>query len=149
MSVRRTRNHRKLYYCLFDPNTEHIVLDENGNETGEVVPHYGQAVEMWANISPAIGSAQFEQFGNLGNYDKVIVTTDMDCPIDESSVLFIDTEPEYTNFDTHTIVEGYALYADDEILTVRYELPKYNYIVKRVAVGLDAISIAVRKVEIS
>lgn len=146
--MRRTRNDTEFWYCLLDPTVEHAVLDEYGNETGEIVPHYEKAVPMYANVSPATGQAQTEQFGNLDNYDKVIVTRDMNCPIDEHSVLFIEKEPEYTDVTSHKIQEGNALYADDEIVEVTYSQPKYNYIVKRVAKSLNSISIAVRKVEI-
>lgn len=148
MSVRKTRNDRDFWYCLYDPNIEHMVIDENGHETGEIVPHYEEAVAFYANVSPASGQAQTEMFGGLDSYDKVIMTSDMDCPIDENTVLFIDKEPEYSDLLTHKIIEGNALYADDEVAEVEYELPKYDYIVKRVAKSLNNISIAVRKVEV-
>ena len=148
MSVRKTRNDTGFWYCLLDPTIEHAVIDEYGNETGEIIPHYEEAVSFDANISPATGQAQVEQFGNLDSYDKVIVTRDMNCPIDEHSVLFIEKEPEYTEVITHEIVEGQALYADDEIVEVAYQQPKNDYIVKRVAKSLNSISIAVRKVDV-
>lgn len=138
MSVRKTRNDTDFWFCQYDPSIRHIVVDENGNETGEVVPHYGEVNPFWANVSPAAGAAQFEQFGNMGNYDRVIVTRDMECPINENSVLFLDKEPEYTELETEG--EGGE--------TVTYLLPKYNYLVKSVARGLDAIAIAVRKVDV-
>ena len=122
--MRKTRNDSKFYYCLYAD--EETLTDENGNETGTRLV-YEQPVEMFANISPATGLAQTEQFGNLENYDKVIVTHDMECPIDENSVLFIDKEPEYS-------------LTDD---------PIYDYIVRRVAKSLNTISIAVRKVKVS
>ena len=142
------RNKTEFWYCLLIPNTQEAIVDENGNETGELIPSYKNAVSMRANISPATGQNQVEQFGNLDSYDKVIVTCDMSCPIDENTVLFIDKEPEYTEVQTHEIIEGQALYADDEIVEKTYELPKYNYIVKRVAKSLNGISIAVRKVDV-
>jgi len=142
------RNQTEFWYCLLNPNTQEAIVDENGNETGELIPSYKKAVSMRANISPATGQNQVEQFGNLDSYDKVIVTCDMSCPIDENTVLFIDKRPEYTNVQTHEIVEGQALYADDEVVEKTYELPKYNYIVKRVAKSLNGISIAVRKVDV-
>ena len=142
------RNQTEFWYCLLIPNTQEAVVDEYGNETGEMIPSYEEAVPMRANISPATGQNQVEQFGNLDSYDKVIVTCDMSCPIDENTVLFVDKEPEYTEVQTHEIVEGEALYADDEIVEKTYELPKYNYIVKRVAKSLNSISIAIRKVEV-
>lgn len=138
MSVRKTRNDTDFWYCQYDPSIQHIVIDENGNESGEIVPHYGEATPFWANVSPAAGAAQFEQFGNMGNYDRVIVTRDMECPINENSVLFLEKEPEYTELETD----------DGEGGTVTYLLPKYDYLVKNVAKGLDAIAIAIRKVDV-
>ena len=123
--VRRTRNDSPFYYCLYTDKTP--ILDDYGNDTGEYTVTYAAPVKTYANISPASGAAQTEQFGNLENYDKVIVTRDMDCPIDENSVLFIDKEPEY------------SLDGD----------PMYDYTVRRVAKSLNSISIAVRKVNVS
>ena len=142
------RNQTEFWYCLLIPNTQEAIVDEYGNETGELIPSYKKAVPMRANISPATGQNQVEQFGNLDSYDKVIATCDMGCQIDENTVLFIDKLPEYTEVQTHEIIEGQALYADDEVVEKTYELPKYNYIVKRVAKSLNGISIAVRKVDV-
>ncbi len=124
-NVRRTRNDSPFYYCLYSDKIP--IVDEYGNESGENRVVYEEPVKMYANISPASGAAQTEQFGNLENYDKVIVTRDMDCPIDENSVLFIDKEPEYS--------------LDDD--------PIYDYTVRRVAKSKNSISIAVRKVNVS
>lgn len=119
------RNKRKFWYCLYQDAEE--IYDEYGNATGEYVPSYSEAQEMYANVSPASGYAQTEQFGNLDSYDKVIVTDWVDCPIDENSVLFIDKEPE------HDASHG---------------LPLYDYTVRRVAKSLNSISIAVQKVDV-
>ena len=119
------RNKRSFYYCLFS-DTE-AIEDEYGNETGEPRVVYGEPVKMLANISQATGQSNTEQFGNLENYDKVLVTDDLNCPIDENSVLFIDKEPEY------------SLDGD----------PMYDYTVRRVAKSLNSVSIAVRKVNVS
>ena len=126
------RNQRKFYYCLY--SSESTVYDEYGNETGEPKVIYAAPVEMYANISQATGQTNIEQFGNLENYDKVIVTDDMECPIDEHSVLFIDKEPEFNE-----VTVGQ---------TTTYE-PVYDYTVKRVAKSLNSISIAIRKVDVS
>ena len=65
-------------------------------------------------------------FGNLESYDKVLITDDMNCPIDENTVLFIDKEPQVVK-----------------------DKPLYDYTVKRVAKSLNSISIAVSKVKVS
>lgn len=121
----RTRNDRPFWYCLYNDREE--MTDAEGYETGEKRVSYESAVQTWANISPASGSAQMEQFGPSENYDKVILTKDMSCPIDEHSVLFLDKEPEYTP-------DG---------------LPLYDYTVWRVAKSLHHIAYAVRKVNVS
>ena len=118
-------NKRPLYYCLYADKEE--IVDEYGNLSGESRVTYADPVQMLANISQATGQSNTEQFGNLENYDKVIVTDDLNCPIDENSVLFIDKEPEY------------SLDGD----------PMYDYTVRRVAKSLNSVSIAVRKVNVS
>ena len=141
------RNKQKFYYALYD-GTEPIT-DEYGNETGEPIVKYSEPVEMWANISTANGYAQTEQFGNLDSYDKVLVTDDLNCPIDEHSVLFIETVPATTEVTTHEVIESETVLGDDEIIPKTEEVPKYDYIVKRVAKSLNSISIAIRKVDVS
>jgi hypothetical protein len=149
MTVRKTRNDTTFFYCLLDPDVKEAILDEDGNETGETILHYEEAVEYSANISPATGQAQTEYFGTIDNYDKVIFTRDTDCPIDENTVLFVEKAPEYTEIQTHEIIEGNALFADDEVVTVTYRQPKFDYIVKRVAKSLNGVLIAISKVKVS
>ena len=120
------RNKRPFYYLLY--KERQAILDANNYETGETKVVYYPAVLMRANVSAATGFAQTEQFGNLPNYDKVIVTDDMNCPIDENSVLFLDKAPEYD------VADG---------------SPKYDYTVKRVAKSLNFIAIAIEKVTVS
>ena len=119
------RNKKPFYYCNF--LRKEAIVDEYGNETSEYRVVYGAAIKAYANISAATGYAQTEQFGNLDSYDKVIVTGDLKCPIDENTVLFIDKAPEWDS-------DGN---------------PKYDYIVRRVAKSLNSIAIAIRKVTVS
>jgi len=134
------RNKRPFYYCLY--KEEIPILDEYGNLSGERIVTYDDEVLMEANISQATGQSNTEQFGNLENYDKVIVTDDLNCPIDENSVLFIDKEPEWKD----------AEYNEATAITVTgatVSVPVYDYTVRRVAKSLNAISIAVSKVKVS
>lgn len=119
------RNERLFWYCLYAGKNP--VVDEDGFETSEYLLSYDTPVKMLANISAATGSSQVETFGTLDNYDKVISTADMTCPIDENSVLFVDKDPEFTEDGT----------------------PIYDYVVRRVAKSLNNISIAIRKVDVS
>ena len=85
-------------------------MSDDGYETGQMSVKYKDAVKMRQFVS----------------YDKVIVTDDMDCPIAEDTVLFVDKNPEYKD-----------------------GKPLYDYIVKRVAKSLNSISIAISKVNVS
>ena len=119
------RNKTAFWYMTYADRVP--VTDEYGNETGEYEVTYNEPAMLRANISPATGSSQVEQFGSLAGYDKVIVTDDVSCPIDENSVLFIDKAVEFT---------------DDG-------KPLYDYTVKRVARSLNSVSYAVTKVSVS
>ena len=118
------RNKTAFWYMTYADRVP--VTDEYGSEIGELVT-YNPPVMLRANISPATGSSQVEQFGSLAGYDKVIMTDDVSCPIDENSVLFIDKAVEFT---------------DDG-------KPLYDYTVKRVARSLNSVSYAVTKVSVS
>lgn len=119
-----SRNKRPFWYLLYQ-GTE-LGKDANGYETGEKSVKYAGPVKMEANISPADGYAQIQQFGQFISYDKVIITDDMTCPIDENAVLFIDKKPEYKD-----------------------GRPLYDYVVKQIAKSLNLVSIAVSKVNVS
>lgn len=116
-----------LHFCLLE-DVEGPIYDEYGNETSELYKTYTEPIRAFYNISPATGQSSTEQFGDLEDYDKVIVTCDMCCPITESTVLFIDKKPDEDDYSGN---------------------PKYDYIVKRVARSLNSISIAVKKVTVS
>ena len=117
------RNLQEIYYCLYKGSSP--VYDENGFETGELPPEYEEPVSIFCSISPAGGSTQTEMFGILESYDKIIITDDMTCPIDEHTVLFIDKKPENQSFSG------------------------YDYIVRKVAKSLNHISYAVAKADVS
>lgn len=119
------RNKVPLYYLLYD--RKEAVQDEYGNLSGDYKIFYKPAAKLRASVSTGAGSAQVEQFGNFVSYDKVIITDDLKCPIDENTVLFLDNKPEYREDGT----------------------PLYDYIVKRVAKSRNFISYAVQKVSVS
>lgn len=140
------RNKQSFYYCLY--SGKEVIYDEYGNECGTKV-NYGEVTEMKANVSQATGQSNTEMFGNLDSYDKVIVTDDMDCEIDENTVLFIDKEPAYGAFDVLATSDGNPIQIGDEVMDTAHDVPLYDYIVRRVAKSLNSISIAVRKVDVS
>lgn len=136
------RNLRPIWYCLYSKKTP--VYDEDGYETGEGEFSYELPVKMLCNVSHATGTAQQEIFGTLESYDKVIITDDMNCPITENTVIFIDNEPEYS-------YKYEEITSDDTTVKVRTKVVSspYEYVVKRVAKSLNHISYGVSKVTVS
>ena len=120
------RNKKPFTYCLYSGSTTPL-YDEYGNETGELTIGYGEPQVAWGNISPATGASAVEMFGGVDNYDKIIVTDDLDIPIDTDSVLFVG--------------KGYETTADGQ--------PIYNYTVSRVARSLNFVAIAIREVKVN
>lgn len=119
------RNLKPIWYCLY--KGKEPITDDQGYETGEYEVTYFDPVKAKVNVSPATGWSQVGMFGNQESYDKVIVTDDIDCPINENTVLFIDKEPQKDG--------------DEYIFD-------YDYVVKRVAKSLNSIAIAVSKVKV-
>lgn len=119
------RNKTSFHYALFlrkDP-----ITDDYGNDSGEFRVIYDTPVEMQACVSAASGEAQIEQFGNAIMYDRVIISDEVNSPIDEHSVLCIDSPPSY---DT----SGNLI---------------FDYIVTKVARSLNTVSFAISKVKVS
>lgn len=129
------RNKTPFFYALY--LRKESLLDEYGNDTGQYEVIYGNPIDLKANISAAKGETNIRQFGEDVAYDKVIVIEKPFPPIDEHSVLWIDTMPQLT--------EDGTLARDDkgEIIT------PWDYLVEKVAPTLNSISIAVKKVSVS
>ena len=120
------RNKTPFYYAPYLGETE--ITDEYGNRTGEYELTYGNPVRVSGNVSAAQGEMQNRQFGESESYDKVIVLDDRNTPIDEYSILWVDTLP-HLNEDGST------------------DTP-HDYIVRKVARSLNGVSIAISKVAV-
>ena len=129
------RNKVRFFYSLYEGREP--ITDEYGNVTGEYDVKHGNPTEGYANISAAKGETQIRQFGESETYDKVIVMDNEAPPIDEYSVLWVDTVPQLN--------EDGSLAVDEEgnVLT------PHDYIVKKVAKSLNNVSIAISKVNVS
>lgn len=120
------RNKRTFHYALYNSHEE--IVDEYGNRTGQYSVSYSVPKKISANISAANGEMQIREFGESESYDKVIVLDDVNTPIDEYTILWVDTPPLLNN-------DGST------------ETP-HDYIVKKVARSLNSVSIAVSKVSV-
>ena len=127
------RNKQDFYYALYEGKNE--MTDEYGNKTGEYELVYSSPVKCRANISAAQGEVQSRQFGESESYDKVIVLDNREIPINEYSVLWVDTAPLIDK-------DGLVLNERGEVVT------PHDYIVKKVARSLNSVSIAISKVRV-
>ena len=119
------RNKQTFYYATYSTQTE---IMDGELHTFDYTPSYGAWTEFHANISPARGESSADVFGADVNYDRVIVTEDLTCPIDEHTVLAIDIAP----------------YKRDTAAV----LPIYDYVVTKKAKSLNFIQYAVAKVQV-
>lgn len=121
------RNMRDFYYATYEGKVE--LKDEYGNNSGEYEVIYSKPIMCEGNVSAAQGEIQSRQFGDSEGYDKVITLSNIDIPINEYSILWVDTLP---------------IIKDDGTTDT-----PHDYIVKKNARSLNSVSIAIRKVTVS
>lgn len=115
-------NTRIIHYALYKGEGDPI-LDKDGFETGEREILYSDPIKLRCNVAPPEkGASLTDVFGVLEDYDRIIITDDMSCPIDEYSVLWVDSLPDGNT--------------------------PHDYTVWRVAKYLTHIAYAVRKVKV-
>lgn len=120
------RNNSVFYYAKYENNNE--IIDEYGNATGQYEITYSNPIKVSGNISAAQGEMQSRQFGESESYDKVIVLDDRNIPMDEYSILWVDTLPELNEDGTTETA--------------------HDYVVKQIARSLNSVSIAISKVNV-
>lgn len=114
------RNRRRVYYA--NVIGEKTAYDEYGNESGQELV-YTAPTPLLANVSAARNADTAAVFGIDINYDKVLMVAGRDCPITETTVLWVDHEPTYDQ--------------------------AYDYVVSRVSESLNSTAVALRKVDVS
>lgn len=120
------RNKQSFWYALYERSEP--ILDEDGNEIGENLI-YGNPIKESGNISESIGSTEKALFGINAVYTKVINPMPDNFPMDENSILWIDTVPDISeNGSTVTT---------------------HDYVVTKVAKSLNHKAYALKKVNVS
>lgn len=114
-----SRNLSTVSFRLYEGQEE--IVDEWGNPTGSPNNKYGPLQNARLCVAPNKGSSETEMFGSLEDYDKTMSTADVDCPIDENAILWLDGQP--TN-------------------------GPHNYIVKRKSPWRNSVAFAVKKVTV-
>lgn len=115
------RNRQTVYYAMRTGETENV--DKNGLITGERTVTYTDPKPMQISVSAARGETGLEQFGTNVNYTHTLVTSDLHCPLNENSVLWIGRKPCGNT--------------------------PYNFIVVKAAPSLTNIVYAVREVKVT
>ena len=113
-------NKQPMWYALCTGKTE--VIDDSGDHTGVFEVTYGTPVYYPVNMSQSRNVARLDEYGINANYDRTFVTTDMDCPIKEDTVIWFEADPT---------------------------TDPYNYVVHQVANSLNSITIQIRKVDVT
>ena len=130
-----SRNKLPFFYALYVTKTP--IKDEYGNWSGEYDVQHGNPIPFTANISAAKGETTTRQFGESESYDKVIVMDNNAPPIDEYTILWIDSVPQVDESGA-LVVNG-----DGDVLTPLY------YIVKKIAQSLNSVLVAFCKFKLS
>lgn len=105
------RNKTLIYYSLANVDT----FDEWGNKA----KGYSEPKSAYFVLSVDTGNADYTPFGQDLDFDRFMASTDINCPIDEYSHIWIGKTPK----------EG-----------------KHNYIVKRKAITRRQVRYALKKV---
>ena len=91
------RNTQTFFYALYQG--EQKKYDEDGNYTGQKELTYSDPIKADMNISPSLGRAELESFGVNASYTHTIVTDNLNCPMDEYSIIWYGVAPtEKHNF---------------------------------------------------
>lgn len=129
------RNKVRFFYALYV--SREPIMNAQGRPSGQHKVIHGNPIKEYANISAAKGETQTRQFGENESYDKVIVMDNATPPIDEYSILWVDTVPQLNEDGSLAVNEK------GEVIT------PHDYVVKKVAKSLNNVSIAISKVTVS
>lgn len=139
------KNKQKMYYALFKGEEPEYVLDENGEkiidytdedgnvyyrETGNKIPTYFEPVLFYGNISMSGGEVNTQEFGiDVSGYDALLVLNKDEIPLEETSLVWFESEPQYKDADK-TIVDGNK--ADYRVLAIKPSLNQLKCLLGRI-----------------
>lgn len=114
------RNKQVIWYSTYLKKIPNI--DKNGNMTGTHSAQYSPPFKGYFNVSANKGTSDIKLFGTDISYSRTLVTTDIECPIDENSRLWIGVSPE--NDEPHNY----------EVISVARSINSITYAIKEVSV---------------
>lgn len=105
------RNKQTVYYALLKSKTE--IKDSYGNNTGQYTLEYYAPVALSANVRWDSGAVELDGFGLNSSGSRRMVLSDLDCPIDIDTVLWIGKTPDANGY-SGTIKPNYVVSAVPE-----------------------------------
>lgn len=128
------RNKQKMFYSLYLGETPvyDSYVDGDGFEhkvdTGEKKASYSMPKVFYGNIAMSGGESEAVEFGlNLADYQAVLIMAKNTLPIDETSLIWLNTTPQY---DTDGTPDQYS--ADYSVVKVSPSLNVDKYVLKKV-----------------
>lgn len=100
-------NKTTIWYSNLVKGEKEWVLDQHGLKTGAKVPKYTTPQPLRVALSESIGLnnltakgvAELRSYGVTTNYTHRMITEDMECPIDEESIIWHDVVPGDNPYD--------------------------------------------------
>ena len=139
------KNKQKLYYALYKGEEPEYILDDDGNkiisyidddgtiyyeETGSNIPTYYEPVPFYGNISMSGGEVSTQEYGiDVSGYDALLVLDKDEIPIDETSLVWFDSEPQFK--DTDKTILDYDK-ADYKVLAIKPSLNQLKVLLGRI-----------------
>ena len=138
-------NKQKMHYALYKGEEPEYVLDADGNkvisyideegniyyeETGRKVPTYDLPQEFYSNIAMSGGEVSTQEYGiDISGYDAILVLDKGQIPIEETSLVWFESEPQYKDAE-RTIVDPNK--ADYKVLSIKSSLNQLKCVLGRI-----------------
>ena len=137
------RNKQAFWYALYTGMAEgyddSMGYHPSGNQISAYAT-YGKPVQTRGNISAVRGTVIPQKYGREDEYDRTVLLSDINTPIDEQSVLWIDVVPTLD-------VNGYPVLDENGRMVT-----PWDHIVTKVArgrPGFGPVRLQVRRVSVS
>ena len=146
------RNQCKIWYAL-----RNVISEKDAWGNDKDVTTYGAPKELKIGVSANKGEVEAQAFGADVRYDRVMITHDMSCPIDEYTHLWIDETSIIDNAIRTVWSEGDTIFINEKGSVIKADegnisvsaTKAHNYEVAAVSKSLNCIRYAIRRVNVS
>lgn len=125
------RERRSVWFAAFSGKEQ--VVDGEGRLTGAWRIRYGEPFALMPTVSSESGNVFADGFGVGVDYDRTLILHDTATGVDETCVVWVDSEPELAE-------DGTLSVGEDGEPTV-----PYDYTVRKVGVSQNVTNIALKR----